>query len=160
VAVVEGDETPEQLSALADDIFTYSGLGCRNVSLVLVPEGFDIGRLENALRSYPQPINPKYVNNYRQVKALLYMNGATLINCGRCVLCEEWNFPAAVSRINYGRYSSAEQVSEWIATHDADIQCVVGSVGHPRAVGFGKSQSPTLTDYPDGRDTMQFLTSI
>jgi hypothetical protein len=160
VAVLGGDETAEQMGALADDIFAYSGLGCRNVSLVLVPKWFDIERLENALRSYPRPINPKYANNYRQVKALLYMNGAKFIDCGRCVLCEEWNFPAAVSRINYGQYFSAEQVAEWLAAHDTEIQCVVGNVDHPRATSFGKSQSPTLTDYPDGRDTMQFLTTI
>ncbi|MDR0907122.1 MAG: aldehyde dehydrogenase [Rikenellaceae bacterium] len=160
VAVLEGGETPEQLSALADDVFAYSGLGCRNVSLVLMPEEFDITRLKNALRSYPRPINPKYANNYRQTKALLSINGAEFIDCGHCVMCEEWDFPASVSRINYGRYSSAEDISELLAAHEAEIQCIVGSIDHPRAVDFGESQSPTLTDYPDGRDTMQFLASI
>jgi hypothetical protein len=160
VAVLGGSETPEQLSALADDIFAYSGLGCRNVSLILVPEGFDIARLENTLRSYPHPINPKYINNYRQARALLSMNGTKFTDCGHCVLCEEWDFPAAVSRINYARYSSVKEVLEWLSVHDGEIQCVVGSVDHPRAVDFGEAQSPTLTDYPDGRDTMKFLASI
>jgi hypothetical protein len=160
VAVLWGDETPEQLSVLANDIFAYSGLGCRNVSLVLVSERFDIARLENALRSYPHPINPKYTNNYRQTKAVLSMNGTDFTDCGHCVLCEEWDFTATVSRINYGRYSSEEEVLQWLAAHDGEVQCVVGNIDHPRAVDFGKSQSPTLTDYPDGRDTMKFLAAI
>lgn len=39
VAVLSGRETPEQLAGLADDIWAYSGLGCRSVSLIFAPEG-------------------------------------------------------------------------------------------------------------------------
>jgi hypothetical protein len=160
VAVLAGCEPPEQLTGLADDILSYSGLGCRNVSLVFVPDDLDIGALVNTLGTYHHPINPKYANNCRQIKAILYMNGAEFTDCGICVLCEEWNFPADISRINYARYSTAEDVSRWLTAHDGEIQCVVGTIDHPRAVGFGEAQYPTLFDYPDGRDTMQFLSSI
>lgn len=160
LAVISGNETTGQLDGLADDILSYSGLGCRNVSLVFVPDGYDTGELENALRNYRAGVNPKYLNNCRQVKATLSMNAASFIDCGHCVMCEEREFPASVSRINYTRYSSADEVSEWIADRDAGIQCVAGSIAHPRAVGFGETQSPTLRDYPDGRDTMRFLMSI
>jgi hypothetical protein len=160
VAVLGGDETSEQLSALADDILSYSGLGCRNVSLVFVPVGFDIGRFANALGSYPLGVNPKYASNCRQVKAILSMKGATFTDCEYCILHKELGVPSQISQINYFPYTFQEEISRWLAAHDDEIQCVVGSIAHPRAVGFGESQSPTLVNYPDGRDTMQFLASI
>lgn len=40
VAVLNGRETSGQLEALSDDIFSYSGLGCRNVSLISYLEVF------------------------------------------------------------------------------------------------------------------------
>lgn len=160
VAVLSEETTDEQLSALADDIFAYSGLGCRNVSLVFVPEGFDIASLEKALRAYPTPPNPKLANNYRQTRAVLSMSGVSFTDCGRCVLCEEKALPARLSQINYSFYSTESEVTGWLTAHNDEIQCVVGHVTHPRAVGFGRAQSPTLTDYPDGKNTMQFLASL
>ena len=68
VAVLGGRETPAQLTALADDIWAYSGLGCRSVSLLFLPEGYD-------LQLRMPEVNVKYRNSYRQQKALLTMGG-------------------------------------------------------------------------------------
>lgn len=160
LAVLSGNETSGQMAGLAGDILSYSGLGCRNVSLVFVPYGYDIDLLASALQEWDGRINPKYFNNYLQTKALLNMSGVPFTDCGYCVLREDFGFPAAVSCVNYIRYISDETVADWIGAHDAEIQCIAGEIAHGRAVGFGRTQSPGLADYPDGCDTMQFLSRL
>ena len=52
VAILSGDETPEELSALADDVYQYFGLGCRNVTKINVPEGYDFVPLLDSFNKY------------------------------------------------------------------------------------------------------------
>lgn len=154
VAVLSGKESPEQLNGLADDIWAYSGLGCRNVSLVFLPEGC-------SLRLKMPEVNEKYRNNYRQTKALLAMTGQPFTDLGGAVAVEQWAFPAALSQIAYAHYTDSEQVARWLAEHDEEVQCVVTEcLAHPRRVGPGCAQSPALTDYPDARDVIAFLAAL
>ncbi len=159
-AVLDGTETREELAGLSGDIMSYSGLGCRNVSLVFVPRNYDIHTLQNVLSANAAEMNPKYLNNYRQVKALLELNGQAFVDCGINVLVEGCEFPTTVSRINYSFYDNPSEAADWISAHDGEIQCVAGKIAHPRATCFGETQRPSLTDYPDGRDTMEFLAGI
>lgn len=153
VAVLGGRETPAQLTALADDIWAYSGLGCRSVSLLFLPEGYD-------LQLRMPEVNVKYRNSYRQQKALLTMGGQPFRDLGAAVAVEERAFPAALSRINYSFYKSPAEVGAWLAEHDAGLQCVVSEcIACRRRVDFGHAQSPGLTDYPDDRDVIEFLTT-
>lgn len=162
VAVLDGEETSVELTALADDILTYSGLGCRNVSFIFVPRVYDFERLQNALSEHVVCLNPKYRNNYMQTRAMLQMNTVAYKDCGSCLLVEEYEFPTDVSRVNYAFYDDIHEVADWLAEHDPEIQCVSGNrnIAHSRAVDFGKTQQPTISDYPDGRDTMEFLLHI
>ena len=154
VAVLSGRETEAQLEGLADDIWAYSGLGCRSVSLLFVPEGYD-------LRLRMPAVNEKYRNNYRQQKALLTMTGRPFRDLGSAVAVEERAFPAALSRIACSRYKTLGEVEAWLAQHDAELQCVVSEcVSHGRRTGFGCAQSPALTDYPDDRDVIAFLAAL
>ncbi len=97
---------------------------------------------------------------------MLKMTGAPHIDCGVCMLVENRDFSSEPSVLNYADYDSLTEVTDWITQHDPEIQCVavphaLASVGiHPRAVALGRTQHPRLTDYPDGRDTMQFLATI
>ena len=153
VAVLGGRETPAQLTALADDIWAYSGLGCRSVSLLFLPEGYD-------LQLRMPEVNVKYRNSYRQQKALLTMGGQPFRDLGAAVAVEERAFPAVLSRINYSFYKSPAEVGAWLAEHDAGLQCVVSEcIACRRRVDFGHAQSPGLTDYPDDRDVIEFLTT-
>jgi len=153
VAVLGGRETPAQLTALADDIWAYSGLGCRSVSLLFLPEGYD-------LQLRMPEVNVKYRNSYRQQKALLTMGGQPFRDLGAAVAVEERAFPAVLSRINYSFYKSPDEVGAWLAEHDAGLQCVVSEcIACRRRVDFGHAQSPGLTDYPDDRDVIEFLTT-
>lgn len=153
-AVLSGRETPEQLSGLSDDIWAYSGLGCRSVSRLFLPEGCE-------LRLSMPSMNPKYRNNYLHTRALLTMTGRPFIDLGCAVAVEQTGFPTSLSQIAYTRYRDLGEVEAWLAAHDAELQCVVSEcVGHSRRTGFGCAQSPGLTDYPDDLDTMAWLSQI
>jgi acyl-coA reductase (luxC) len=105
-------------------------------------------------------VNVKYRNSYRQQKALLTMGGQPFRDLGAAVAVEERAFPAALSRINYSFYKSPAEVGAWLAAHDAGLQCVVSEcIACRRRVDFGHAQSPGLTDYPDDRDVIEFLTT-
>lgn len=154
VAVLSGHESEAQLAGLADDMFAYSGLGCRNVSLLFLPRG-----VQPVLQT-PR-MNPKYLNNYRHVRALLEMEGIPFTDLGEAVAVADKEFPRMLSRISYVYYDSLTEVEAWLAAHDGELQCVVSEgVDHPRRVGFGRAQSPALTDYPDAVDVLQFLTTF
>ncbi len=49
VAVLTGSETAQDLAALCVDITRYFGLGCRSVSHLMVPDGYDFNELFLAL---------------------------------------------------------------------------------------------------------------
>ena len=50
VALLDGTESPETLSLLADDVLQYFGLGCRNITQVYVPHKYDFVPLLSALK--------------------------------------------------------------------------------------------------------------
>ena len=154
VAVLLGDETPQQLAALCDDIFAYSGLGCRNISMIFTPRGYQL-QLE------PYPVSEKYLNNYKQAKAIAQMRGLKFIDCGNALLIEQDEFPNALCEVSYCNYDSMEQVELWLEKFDHRLQCVVSQRSlHSRCVAIGEAQAPKLTDYPDDVDVMSFLQNI
>lgn len=151
VAVLTGTEDETRLAGLSDDIFAYSGLGCRNVSLVFIPRGYEL-----TLR-LPET-NPKYRNNYLRTRTLAEMTGRTFRDLGGAILTERDDFPTALSEIACMRYDDLEEVRRWLVRHDGELQCVVTeALDHSRRVPFGCAQSPALSDYPDDRDVMRFL---
>ncbi len=157
VAVLSGEESKDDILRLADDIFIHSGLGCRNVSLVFVPRGYKL--------SLPtRKMSRAYHNNYLQCRALLTMRGTKFEDLGEAVMAhsEVAEFPRFLSQINVVEYSDLMEVAQWLSQNDERLQCVVSNVEwlHSRCVAFGRAQLPTLFDYADERDTMQFLLSI
>lgn len=150
VAVLDGGESDEELRALADDIFSCSGLGCRSVSRLFLPAGYDIERLAEILNEHGAP-SEGYRNNFLQRRAVLAMQGAKYTEGDFFLLREADGFPDYISEIRYG-FGDAEQ---WLAAHRDEVQCVVG-----RDVPFGEAQLPGLTDYADGIDIMKFLMGL
>ena len=154
VAVLTGNESREEMEALSEDIYRYSGLGCRNVSLIFAPEGCEVKLAE-------REVCRKYANNLRQTRALLEMGCVPYEHSGCSVLVEGEEFSAQLSRINVVRYRSLAEVEAWLEAHEEELQCVVaGTIEHSRRVDFGSAQRPALTDYPDDRDVMRFLLDI
>lgn len=160
VAVLTGDETPEQLIKLGDDIFMYFGLGCRNVSKLYVPEGYNFDNFFNAMESRKKIVfHSKYANNYDYNKAILLVGKQLHFDNGFLLLKEDEALSTPVSRLNYSFYKDINAVKAELETRKNEIQCVVSA--NPSqfnsGVSFGESQKPELWDYADGVDTMQFL---
>ena len=155
IAVLTGSESSSEIDGLQRDIFTYSGLGCRNVSLVFAPKGFD-------LQITVPPMPQGYNNNYRHTRALMTMQGVEFKDLGGAIAIEgEAKFPRHISSINIYRYSSLADVEAWIAENNDRLQCVVSSVEQlPRRVDFGMAQYPGLNDYADDVDVMKFLLTL
>ena len=156
VAVLDGDETAEELSLLADDVYTYFGLGCRNVTKIYVPKGYDFIPLIEAFKKYDYFADQtKYRNNYDYNLALFLMNNRFYMSNESIVLVENDNIFSAVSVLHYSFYEDKELISQGLSGLE-NVQCIVGHEFLP----FGTSQIPSLFDYADGIDTMQFLLSL
>ncbi len=157
VAVFTGNETEEELTAFAEDVFLYFGKGCRNVTKIFVPTGFDLDRLFKAFYPYQDIVNHnKYANNYDYNKAIYLMNQVELIENGFLLLKQDESLHSPLSVLNYEFYDSIEEVKRRIEIEKDSIQCVVGT----QFVPFGKAQTPEVNDYADGVDTLEFLLSI
>lgn len=154
-AVLTGSETAADMEALSDDIFLYSGLGCRNVSLIFAPRFFELAIPARHMCA-------GYHNNYLRSRALLAMRGVDFMDTGEAVFVEgDARFSDDISRINVCRYENLSEVSEWLESHDPELQCVASSARlHPRTVPLGRTQYPGLGDYADGADVMKFLLSL
>ncbi|MDB5231707.1 MAG: acyl-CoA reductase [Chitinophagaceae bacterium] len=156
VAILTGSETTEDLSALADDIQVYFGLGCRNVTKLFVPEGYDFEPLVKSLNKYEYLLDfHKYKHNYDYQLALVMLNRQYYMTNGSVLLIQNDSVFAPVSRVNYSFYQPSEDIAGHLK-HNERIQCIVGK----NQVPFGDSQHPKLTDYADGTDTLQFLCSL
>ena len=157
VAILSGDETNEELEALADDIHIYFGLGCRNVTKLWVPEGYDFVPLLEALKKKYEHFSDhtKYRNNYDYCLALLIMNNKYYMTNGVMILVEDPSNFSPVSELHYSYYKAGDDPAK-IVDLSQDIQCTVGR----RSVPFGQSQNPSLNDYADGVDTMEFLLGL
>lgn len=155
-AILTGSETAPELEALADDIMLYFGLGCRNVTKVFVPEGYDFDPLLRALERYDYLMDyHKYKNNYDYNLALLMLNRTSYLTNGSILLRETEFLFSPLGVLHYGYYTDAAALTSGLQANE-DLQCLVGQAFTP----FGTAQQPSLTDYADGVDTMAFLTGI
>ncbi|MGC5746801.1 acyl-CoA reductase [Chryseobacterium sp. NFX27] len=159
VAVLNGKETPEELQLLAEDIFRYFGLGCRNVTRVFIPEDFIIDRLFESFVGFQDIINHhKYANNYDYNRAVYLLNQDKFWDNNFVMMKEDDKLFSPLSVINFSRYSSLEEVRSFIAENEQDIQCIVAKdeLGLD-SIPFGEAQHPALDTYADNVDTMKFL---
>jgi hypothetical protein len=153
IAILDGGESTADLDLLADDMMLYFGRGCRNVTQVWVPEGYDFIPLLNALKKYNYIIDEhKYRHNYDYQLALLMMTRQFYMDTNAILLCENPSPFAAIAQIHYQFYTPSQAP----VVNPAEIQCIVGKGG----LSFGSLQKPSLQQYADGVDTLAFLTSL
>ncbi len=162
VAVLQGDESPEQLHALGDDIFSYFGLGCRNVSKLYLPKGYEIAKFFEGIAGHSGVFDHfKYANNYDFNKSIYLINGDPHYDNGFMLLRPAVSLASPLAVLHYEEYESGEQLIEKLEQAAQGIQCVVGQISLPdpklTVVPFGQSQYPGLTDYADGVNTLAFL---
>ncbi len=155
-AILSGDETKEELKALADDVYLYFGLGCRNVTKIYVPEGYDFVLLLEVFKKYNYLADHhKYKNNYDYNLALNMLNKQFYMTNGSILLVEEKSLFSPISQLNYEYYTQADNLAEQLIKHP-ELQSVTGR----RFVQFGQSQYPGISDYADGVNTLDFLKSL
>jgi hypothetical protein len=162
VAVLGGQETPDELAALADDIFLYFGLGCRNVAKLYVPEGYDFSCFFPAMEKYASlRDHHKYANNYLYRQSILLLNQVEHLDNGFLLLCRDSGFSSPVSMLFHEAYPDLPAVDRQLADNRSAIQCVVSSVSltTPHS-SFGQSQHPPLWEYADDVDTLKFLSNL
>lgn len=156
VAILTGEETTAELEYLADDVYLYFGLGCRNVTKLYVPEGYNFEPLLAAFRKYNYLFeHHKYKNNYDYNLALLLLNKKYYMSNESILLVEDSSIFSPISQLNYEFYKNEAEIKNLLQNND-NLQCLVGRNYTP----FGKAQQPAIDDYADGVDTLEFLKGI
>ncbi len=162
IGIISGKEEVGELSLLAQDIFSYFGMGCRSVSHLLLPAGFKPENLFEGFEHYRQlRDHHKYFNNYEYHKAVSIINRLEHYDNGFTLLMPDSRLSSPVSVVHYSYYTSPEEVQFLLDSNRGRIQCVVSRSGHfPGSIAFGQAQFPSVSDYADDVDTMQFLQQI
>jgi len=157
VALLDGSESAMELKGLADDVFSYFGLGCRNVSKLFLPKGYDLNKLFEAFFSYSYVVDhKKYGNNYDYNKAIFLMGSNKLVENGFLLMKEDKSLLSPVAMLYYEYYDDIKTVEQFIEANAEQLQCVVSKKDIP----FGNTQKPNLWDYADGVDTVDFLREL
>ena len=159
VAVLNGRESAEELKKLGHDIFDYFGLGCRNVSKIFFPHGYDYARFFEAIESFSSISNHfKYHNNYDYNKAIYLVNGDKHLDNGFLLLKEDKRIASPLAVVYYEEYTELKEVLTRLDSVQDSIQCAVSNLPLSiPATGFGESQQPGLSDYADGINILDFL---
>jgi hypothetical protein len=167
LAIIPENITKEEIKSIGEDIFKYYGMGCRNVTKILIPENFVLESLAEQWEDLSSKAlnNSKYKNNYDYQLSIRLINKMPFMDCGGLIVEHTDKLFSAVSVLNVGYYTNQAQVAEYVTHNRDDIQCVVGrslDMEDFRDVGvpFGKAQSPALSDYADNIDTVKFLMEL
>ncbi|HEX6227597.1 MAG TPA: acyl-CoA reductase [Chryseolinea sp.] len=159
-AVLTGSESEKELKQLGTDVFSYFGLGCRNVSKLFVPAGFNFHPLFEAWESFRDIENHhKYNNNYQYQRSIFLVSQLAYLDNGFVLLQESERLVSPIAVIYYEYYNSLQEVEHKLSSLRDKLQCTVGNV-FPSNVKFGDAQFPALTDYADGVDVLKFLIEL
>ena len=162
VAIITGDETDEELSRLADDVFMYFGLGCRSVSKIYVPRGYDFNKMGTAFQKYADIINHnKYNNNYSYQYAVMGMNKIEHVNFGNLLLTETKDLSSPIGVLHFEYYDNIGNAIAEIEQQAENIQCIVGKKNiYEKNIAFGETQMPNIYNFADNIDTIKFITKL
>lgn len=157
IAVLTGTETRDELALLGKDIFEYFGLGCRNVSHLIVPENYSFNLFFESIVDFHPIINHhKYANNYDYNKAVYLLNKSNLLDNNFVLLKKSNELFSPLAMINYHYYKNEEELNQYLEYHNEQIQIIVGK----NYTAFGNAQRPLLTDYADGINTLNWLQKL
>ncbi|MFN2438078.1 MAG: acyl-CoA reductase [Chitinophagaceae bacterium] len=156
VAILTGQESQNELEDLADDVHLYFGLGCRNVTKLYVPNGYDFTALVNAFKKYNYFLNHnKYKNNYDYNLAVSLLNHKYYMTSGSTLLVKDGGLFSPISQLYYEFYDQRNELQHLLGNNES-IQCMIGKEYIP----FGEAQCPQLFNFADGVDTVKFLMSL
>jgi hypothetical protein len=161
VAILNGKETDTELMELGKDVFTYFGLGCRNVSKIWVPKDYDFSPLLDLWAPFKKVAdNFKYHNNYEYNKSIYLVNGVDHLDTGFLLLTESEELTSPISVLYYQQYQYLSDLDHYLTEHQDKIQCTVSNQASKKFIPFGQTQLPEVSDYADGMDVMKFLNTL
>ncbi|MEM6524116.1 MAG: acyl-CoA reductase [Bacteroidota bacterium] len=162
VGILSGGENEKDFAELGKDVFLYFGLGCRNVSKLYVPDGYDFTKILSEFEGYHQLIHHhKYRNNYDYNKSIYLVNKEPHLDNGVVLFKQDQSLVSPISVVYYNFYSSDDELERHLLSDQNKIQCIVSKEGKwPESIPFGRAQYPGLADYADGVDTLQFLSNL
>lgn len=159
-AILHGSDDEESLKLLGTDVFSYFGLGCRNVSKLFLPESYDIKRIFRAWESFNDLIHHhKYCNNYDYQKSILLVNSAPFLDNGFVLFQESDRIVSPIAVVYYEYYKNREDLGNTLSEIAGKLQCIVENTPESK-IRFGMAQFPSLSDYADQVDTLKFLTGL
>ncbi len=160
VAILRGSESAGDLELLGKDVFTYFGLGCRNISKIYVPNGYNFHPLLTAFHEYREIVqHDKYKNNFDYNFTLLILNKIKHEANGCILMRESTDLASPIAVLYYEYYDDLTDLKINLWERRDEIQLIVAKdrvEGLP-SFYFGEAQKPSLVDYADGVDTMEFL---
>ena len=161
IAILNGNETKKEIELLANDIFYYYGLGCRNVSKIFIPNNYNLDILFKSFVLWNEVINKNsYANNYNYYRAIYLLNKEVFFDNGFVLLKESEKIGSPVGTIYFEYYKSDNQIKEMIKKNNEKIQCIVSNNNYPKTIKFGETQMPNLNDFADDIDTLNFLLKL
>lgn len=157
-AILNGSENEYDFLLLGRDIFTYYGMGCRNVSKLFVPEGYDFSEFFGNLTGYADVMqHNKYMNNFDYHQALFLLNRKPFLTNNFLIVTEEKMLASPVGVLHYEFYKNQDELAERLEVLEPELQCIVSKKG---PVYPGDTQKPGVSDYADNVDTMAFLNTL
>lgn len=163
IAILNGQETKEELCLLGKDIFDYYGLGCRNVSKLYVPTGYKFDTLFEAIYDFKYVLdNKKYNNNYEYNRAIYLLDLIPFLDNNFLMIREHQDLHAPTSVLFYETYSNQNDVVNKITPLKDNIQCIVSNfeIKDLKTIALGKTQLPSIFDFADDVNTIEFLNTL
>ncbi len=162
IAIIDGKETSQELKSIGEDIFTYFGLGCRNVSKLFVQENYNFDKFFKSIEPFRYLYNHnKYANNYDYNRSIYLLNRIPHLDNGFCILKEDEKISSPIGVIYYQYYNNLNHLKKYSTLNREQIQCIVSNNKFiEEALDPGMSQKPELWDYADNVDTITFLINI
>ncbi|MCJ0742979.1 acyl-CoA reductase [Pedobacter montanisoli] len=164
IAILDGNESEQDMNQLANDIFDYFGMGCRSISKIYIPQHYNIEKFFKPLENHKSIIDHfKYNNNYDYNKSIYLVNGVKHFDNGFLLLKEDKQFSSPLSVLYYEEYDSVQNLTSTLQEKEAEIQCIESNLAlnvGKEVLPFGQSQHPKLWDYPDNVDTVDWLNRL
>ena len=106
VGLLMGEEGEDEFLKLSHDISDYYGLGCRNISTILVPEEYDFTPLLRTLEPQVSVYlnNHKYQNNYDYNKSIYLINAVPHLDNGYLLVTQSDALVSPISVLYYQTY--------------------------------------------------------
>jgi hypothetical protein len=125
-AILSGNETEADLQNLGKDIFSYFGLGCRNVSKLYVPLNYDFRTFFEANEFRKEIIyHHKYANNFEYNRAVLAMNQVMYYDNGFVLLKNDEKLASPIAVLYYQIYENEADLKNQIEQNRAKIQVIM-----------------------------------